>query len=896
MTSQALARGVRSALLREGAVTGMLSDLGWADPSLALLRSRRWPEASITRIGRPEEPRAIVVSGIAPDESARAVAIAYSGEATYTVQLHPDVLRLFVTNRWADRPGDRPLVEAPTSDPAAVANLLGLLRPDSGALRTFSQTSRRGMTVREVLSVRLARALADLRRDVYDQALHRDDEPEHWDAELLRTFHMLLYVRFHEDRHGPIGARLGDLYDAPDLGPLMAEALVRYQNVLNSALFAAPGIDVATLSDPSARALLQALTEPWQQLHLDFAVTSSDIAGRLYQSYLRLRPRPEVSGRLFALAVEVDERAARGAYYTPPALARRVTGRALGRFLARAQPHQFSEVRVVDPACGSGAFLLAAYRRLKEYFSRQFGRPLDPVERGQLLVQSIFGADSDRSALLLARVQLLEEADLGSRRLPELGTNLMLGDTLLSRPGEPPRPGSVHWDSVLSSTGPFSVVVTNPPFGSQNALARRMDTKDRTMVRRLYPEVHAWGGDEAYAFVVLSRSLLADQGTAGVVLPRAALQAAGARTLRHSLEPVVAEIDDLRALSAFFGARSYVAALVVDKAPSDTPVNVCEVTDSRVDARDVLSDLPAMNHRRWRQFSVQRKSLGLARTWTGFELRWQSHLAAGLGTQTTNLALGDQRILVQGTQTSANEALTFDPEQVSFPSSDTAVVAGHELDRRRVRLLAKGPNIGPWSLMEPHRFMVLPFDRPDVFRPSDEVHNLLDDLGVRLTNPQPGRLDVLLGPKVLLRGLAREPAAATDIEGRWVTIKGTGGGLALAFPRAPRWQLDAATTLLNSALYQWLLRGVGQPKSDESVELPLAAVAEIPWPHLPTRDWRRLAEAGSVAFDALSNERGVERIKAFSAARRHVDELVFNLLAVSPDLRTVVASELVRLA
>lgn len=896
MSSQALARRLRSGLRRGVVEPGLFEELGWGHGSVTLLRSGRWPDASIARIGRPEEPRALMISGLDPDEAAGAVALAYSGEATYTVQLHPDVLRLFETNRWVERPGDRPLVEAPGTDSASMANLLDLLRPDSGPLRELSRTERRGIPSREALSARLARALADLRRDAFDQALYRGDDAEDWDADLLRTFHMLLYVRFHEDRHGPIGTALGELRGESGLGPVLANVLGRYRGVLNSELFAGPGMDVSTLRDGALGELLKAFTEPWEQLHLDFSVTSSDVAGRLYQSYLRKRPRPESSGRLFPQAVQVDERSARGAYYTPPALARRVTARALGRFLDRSRPSQFSDVRVLDPACGSGAFLLAAYRLLNEYFSSRWGHTLSPDERGQLLIQSIFGADSDPSALLLARVQLLEEADLGARRLPKLAGNLLLGDTLLSRPGEPAVPGSVHWDAVLSATGPFSVIVTNPPFGSQLALARRVDKAQRLAVRHLYPEVHTWGVDEAYAFVVLSMALLDTNGAAGFVLPHTVLQAPGAGPLRRALEAVVAEVDDLRGLSAFHGAQSYVATIVVDKAPSSAPVDVWEVTDSRLDARDLLSGISVAGVAPWRRYSIDRGDVAKARNWAAFELRWQPRFEQAFGVDTEPLALRDRRILVQGTQTSANDALTFDSADIVFPSAETAIVRGHQLDRRRVRLLAKGSNITPWSLIGPRRFLVLPFDRPDLFRSSDDMLDLLDDLKIRPANLQPGRLDVLLGPKVLLRGLAREPAAVVDLDGAWVTVKGTGGGLALAMSGAPTWCLDAATALLNSALYQWLLRGIGRPKSDESVELPLTAVAAMPWPQLRAPEWRRLAKAGGDAAAALKADEGLERIRAFADARAHLDGLVFDLLRVSQELMEAVTRELVRVA
>ena len=133
------------------------------------------------------------------------------------------------------------------------------------------------------------------------------------------------------------------------------------------------------------------LVEPWRRLRLNFSLSRSEIAGRLYQSYLASLPtrRPsEPQGAFFDEAHTVDAQATTASYYTPPGLARLVVERTLTPWLQSARPQTLAEVRVVDPACGSGAFLIAAYRVLVNYFAELKGADLTPAERSELLIES----------------------------------------------------------------------------------------------------------------------------------------------------------------------------------------------------------------------------------------------------------------------------------------------------------------------------------------------------------------------------------------------------------------------------------------------------------------------------------------------------------------------------
>jgi hypothetical protein len=225
-----------------------------------------------------------------------------------------------------------------------------------------------------------------------------------------------------------------------------------------------------------------------------------------------------------ALLAPVD-RKARGAHYTPPALADRLVALSLPSTAAA----------VLDPACGGGAFLLAAGRALVE-------RGLSPADA----VGCLHGIDLDPLAVDVARAATA----LWSGGTP---ADVQSADFLVLAPDLPVMTGK----SGARTVG-FDAVVGNPPFasplrgGAAGGLAAYTDQAGRFLVRSL--------------------EVVRPGGWVGLIQPQSVLTARDAAGVREAVGP------GLRALwvaeEKVFSAATHVVAVIAEKDGAEGPVDL----------------------------------------------------------------------------------------------------------------------------------------------------------------------------------------------------------------------------------------------------------------------------------------------------------------------------------
>jgi len=218
-------------------------------------------------------------------------------------------------------------------------------------------------------------------------------------------------------------------------------------------LFAAgqcEALDSSTLSNADLLAAMKSLR--WAAATggslapIDYRNMDTEELGSVYEGLLELHPRIDVLARRFELpeAAGGSDRKTSGSYYTPDSLVQELIRSALDPVIedrvARnpAQPVEaLLSLRVVDPACGSGHFLLGAARRLAERVAslRSVDGAVGPQAYRhalrEVVSRCIFGVDRNPMAIELARTALWIEGFEEGRPLGFLDHHLQCGDALL---------------------------------------------------------------------------------------------------------------------------------------------------------------------------------------------------------------------------------------------------------------------------------------------------------------------------------------------------------------------------------------------------------------------------------------------------------------------------------
>lgn len=215
-----------------------------------------------------------------------------------------------------------------------------------------------------------------------------------------------------------------------------------------------PALDAARLDNAHLLAAMQNLR--WAShkgvlAPVDYRNMGPEELGSVYESLLELVPEIDLPARKFGFVGQTSEgstagnaRKLSGSYYTPDSLVQELIKSALDPVIEQrlsAQPQAPIEalltIRVIDPACGSGHFLLAAARRLAEKLAQLRASDGEQTEQDfrhalrEVVAKCIFGVDRNPMAIELARTALWLEGFEEGRPLGFLDHHLQVGDALL---------------------------------------------------------------------------------------------------------------------------------------------------------------------------------------------------------------------------------------------------------------------------------------------------------------------------------------------------------------------------------------------------------------------------------------------------------------------------------
>ena len=328
----------------------------------------------------------------------------------------------------------------------------------------------------------------------------------------------------------------------------------------------------------------------------DFSVIGADILGQAYERFLGKEIRL-TAGHHARVEEKPEVRKQGGVFYTPGWVVRHIVNRALGDALRGEAPAR--NLRVLDPACGSGSFLLGAYeflldRRLEKHCENP-RRNLDDgrivkndrgeyrlslAERREILTSNLWGVDKDEQAVEVAKLSLMmkclegeNSGSIGAARhaLPDLNRNIRCGNSIVGPDiyGDSPLPDDreilrvnpFDWErafpQIIRDEGGFDAVVGNPPYVRQEILGR--DFKEYAEKR--YAVYHGTADLFSY-FIERGLSLLKPGGRFSYIVANKWMRAKYGEPLRKFLRGrELLEVVDFGVLQVFPGATTYTCIL-----------------------------------------------------------------------------------------------------------------------------------------------------------------------------------------------------------------------------------------------------------------------------------------------------------------------------------------------
>jgi len=327
---------------------------------------------------------------------------------------------------------------------------------------------------------------------------------------------------------------------------------------------------------------------------------------------------------------QVTKRKRDGVYYTPEWVVRRIIEETIDPLLARwkaeagvpeagdpsreaaaAYWERLGRIRVIDPACGSGAFLIAALRYLEVEFAAAAdaavrtgalgSRPEEAEITEAILTGNLFGVDINPASVEITRLSLWLHTARANRPLSGLDRNIQCGNSLvdsrfynkrrLDDAEERDRINTFDWEGDFAIGG-FDAVIGNPPYVKlQN-------------FKQVHADMAAWlvsgsSGEAPYVstgtgnfdlylpFIEKGLSLLNEGGRMGYIAPNlwpTLEYGAGLRGLVHAGRHLEKWLD-FRSFQVFEEATIYTAIQIFSKAPSDA-VHLAFVPDGDISRAD----------------------------------------------------------------------------------------------------------------------------------------------------------------------------------------------------------------------------------------------------------------------------------------------------------------------
>ena len=310
-----------------------------------------------------------------------------------------------------------------------------------------------------------------------DIALHNEEADEyHLTGWVQKIIDRILFLRICEDKEIEDAGQLKKIADTKTAVYKSLNTLfVKANEKFNAGLFAEDSLlEHLNISDKTLSSIINALYYP--ECPYEFSVLPVEILGSIYERFLGkvIRfTRKTKNGHSVEIIEKPEVQKAGGVYYTPPYIVTYIVRQTIGKKCEGKTPEAIRTLRFLDPACGSGSFLVGAYQYLLDwhldYYYAESRRAssekkgliykdsitqeykLSIEEKRRILLNNIYGVDIDAQAVEVTKLslflkllenegkalsstgqrELFKRSDLQEKILPALNDNIKCGNSLV---------------------------------------------------------------------------------------------------------------------------------------------------------------------------------------------------------------------------------------------------------------------------------------------------------------------------------------------------------------------------------------------------------------------------------------------------------------------------------
>lgn len=400
------------------------------------------------------------------------------------------------------------------------------------------------------------------------------------DEGVQKLLDRLLFIRVAEDRDIEPQTLIPMVRQAREetkkqLYEAMTEKFREFDNYYNSNLFSPHPFEKWEEYSGATERVIHVLYGKEGYYEYDFKAMPADVLGTVYENYLSHRLSKSRKGT--TVSKDAGKRKEQGIYYTPSYIVDYIVKNALGPVLDNCRSiADIKRVKVLDPACGSGSFLIKAAQLIFDKYKKMGFTGEEDLLKIQILEENIYGVDLDQQAVEITRLNLLINALTERMKFPYLN-NIKNGNSLISGTDEEleakfgknfrdKKP--FNWQEQFPNVfkrGGFDVIIGNPPYVGSLELSNSISEEEKDFLKSKFKS--AVGNFDLYVlFLERALSVLKDGGVLSFIVPNKFLvNNYGIKIRNMLLSQSILKLVNFSNLPIFKSVGVYPVVIVVQK-------------------------------------------------------------------------------------------------------------------------------------------------------------------------------------------------------------------------------------------------------------------------------------------------------------------------------------------